>query len=56
MRLLVVFISVAIFLTTQKRELDPRLIGRWMMLYTKDVFGAIVKDEFFGKKYMDTYT
>ncbi|REG82089.1 hypothetical protein [Algoriphagus antarcticus] len=27
-----------------------------MMLYTKDAFGAIVKDEFFGKKHMDTYT
>jgi len=27
-----------------------------MMLYTKDASGLVVKDEFFGKKYLETYT
>jgi hypothetical protein len=55
MRLFLIFISLASFLTIQKRELDQRLIGQWTMLHTKDATGAIVKDEFYGKKYTETF-
>lgn len=56
MRIVLVFLSVLILAFFQKAERDPRLVGRWMMLFTKDSNGEIIKDEFYGKKYIETYT
>lgn len=39
----------------QKVERDPRLVGRWMFLYHLDPNGEVIKDEFFGKNYVQTY-
>lgn len=40
----------------QKAERDPRLVGKWTMLYSKDVNGEIILDEFYAKSYVETYT
>ncbi|MDO8965322.1 hypothetical protein [Algoriphagus sp.] len=56
MRIVLLFLSVFILAFFQKAERDPRLVGRWMMLFTKDSNGEIIKDEFYGKKYIETYT
>ena len=46
-------ISVAFI---QKAERDPRLVGKWTMLFSKDANGKIIKDEFYGKSYVETFT
>ena len=51
--LLIVIPVTLIF--SQKKDLDQRLVGRWMNLYSKDQDGKIIKDEFYGKKYIDTF-
>lgn len=56
MRIVLVFLSVFILAFPQKAERDPRLVGRWVMLFTKDAGGEIIKDEFYGKKYIETFT
>ncbi|MFN3999344.1 hypothetical protein [Algoriphagus sp.] len=56
MRIVLVLLSVFILAFSQKAERDPLLVGRWMMLFTKDASGEIVKDEFYGKKYIESYT
>jgi hypothetical protein len=40
---------------TQKKDLDQRLVGKWANLHAKDQDGEIIKDEFYGKKYIDTF-
>jgi hypothetical protein len=40
---------------SQKRDLDQRLLGKWMNLYAKDANGEIIKDDFYKKKYIDTF-
>lgn len=52
--LLVLLVCSAAFI--QKAERDPRLVGKWTMLYSKDENGEIVKDEFYGKSYIETFT
>ena len=52
--LLVLLVCSVAFI--QKAERDPRLIGKWTMLFTKDENGEIVKDEFYGKSYIETFT
>jgi len=54
--LLTFFVVSSIFLPVQKRELDTRLVGKWTMLFTLDANGEIVKDDFYGKRYVETYT
>lgn len=56
MRILIILILVVFGSFYQKSERDPRLVGKWMMLFSKDVNGEIVKDEFYGKNYVETYT
>lgn len=56
MRIILVFLSVVILAFSQKAERDTRLVGRWMMLFTKDASGEIVKNEFYGKNYVETFT
>ena len=33
----------------QKKELDLNLVGKWKLLFVKDVQGKMVEDEFSGK-------
>lgn len=40
----------------QKAERDPRLVGKWTILFSKDGNGDIIKDEFYGKSYVETFT
>jgi len=40
----------------QKKELDLKLVGKWKLLFVKDIEGKVVKDEFSGKGYIETYT
>jgi hypothetical protein len=40
----------------QKNNLDSRLFGQWTLLYTMDSQGEIIKDEFYGKNYIEEYT
>lgn len=56
MRIALILQSVFILVFSQKAERDPRLVGKWMMLFTRDSNGEIIKDEFYGKKYIETYT
>lgn len=35
---------------------DNRIVGKYTTLFSKDANGEIVKDEFYGKKYMETFT
>ena len=56
MQILIAFLSLACLAFFQKAERDPRLVGKWSILYSKDGNGEIVKDEFYGKGYVETYT
>lgn len=56
MRILVFLITVFLGFFLQKPERDPRLVGKWMMLFTLDSNGEIIKDEFYQKKYVEEYT
>jgi hypothetical protein len=47
------FTLLAIFI--QKSDSDPRLVGRWRFLYHLDPTGEVIKDEFYGKNYVQTY-
>ncbi|WP_026952742.1 hypothetical protein [Algoriphagus mannitolivorans] len=40
----------------QNAERDPRLVGKWTILFSKDGNGDTIKDEFYGKSYVETYT
>jgi hypothetical protein len=53
---LLIVTTLGCWFSDQKKELDPRLVGRWEMLFSKDVNGAIIKDDFYGKRYKETYT
>jgi hypothetical protein len=55
MQIIVVFLSVFILAFPQKAERDPRLVGRWMMLFSKEANGEIVKNEFYRKNYVETF-
>ncbi len=55
MRIVLVFLSGFILAFLQKAERDPRLVGRWMMLFTRDSNGEVIKDEFFRKNYVETF-
>lgn len=35
---------------------DNPLFGKYTILFSKDANGEIIKDEFYGKKYMETFT
>lgn len=56
MRIVPIFLYVISLAFSQKAERDPRLVGKWMMLFTKDANEEIIKDEFYGKSYVETYT
>lgn len=56
MQIIIFLLSVAILAFSQKAERDPRLVGKWVILFSKDANGEIIKDEFFGKRYEETYT
>jgi hypothetical protein len=56
MRILIVILSITILAFSQKAERDSRLVGKWMILFSKDANGEIIKDEFYGKHYVETYT
>ena len=51
-----VFLGLTILPFYQQTERDPRLIGKWVILFSKDANGEIIKDEFYGKRYVGTYT
>jgi hypothetical protein len=58
MKLLKVFFLLLVFTHlgfSQKKELDQRLVGRWLNLFVKDLNGEIIKNKFHGKNYIDTY-
>ncbi|WP_144604417.1 hypothetical protein [Algoriphagus algorifonticola] len=55
-RFLLVILLVISTAFIQKVERDPRLVGKWTMLFSKDVNGKIIKDEFYGKSYVETFT
>jgi hypothetical protein len=55
-RIILVFLSLMILAFSQKAERDPRLVGKWTILYSKDANGEIIQDEFYGKRYVETYT
>jgi hypothetical protein len=55
MRITLIFLTVSILAFSQKAERDSRLVGKWTMLYSKDANGETIKDEFFGKGYVETY-
>ena len=56
MRISILLILLLFSAFSQKAERDPRLVGKWMMLFSKDANGEIRKDEFYGKRYVETYT
>lgn len=56
MRCLSIILLIGFLSPLQKAERDPRLVGKWTMLYSKDANGKIIKDEFFGKNYIEEYT
>lgn len=35
---------------------DNRIVGKYTSLFSKDANGGIIKDEFYGKKYVETFT
>lgn len=55
MRIAIFILSIGFWPLNQQAERDPRLIGKWTMLFSKDENGEIVKDEFYGKRYVETY-
>jgi hypothetical protein len=40
----------------QKKELDLKIVGKWKHLFSKDVQGKMVEDEFSGKGYIENFT
>ncbi|OOG68752.1 hypothetical protein B0E43_22000 [Algoriphagus sp. A40] len=32
------------------------MVGKWVILFSKDANGEIIKDEFYGESYLETYT
>jgi hypothetical protein len=55
-RYLLIILLVISTAFIQKAERDPRLVGKWTMLFSKDANGKIIEDEFFGKSYVETFT
>ena len=41
---------------SQTKLVDNHLAGKYIILFSKDANGEIIKDEFYGKKYMETFT
>lgn len=56
MQILIAFLILACLAFFQKAERDPRLVGKWSMLFSKDGNREIVNDEFYGKGYVETFT
>ncbi|WP_296705793.1 hypothetical protein [Algoriphagus sp.] len=56
MRYFLTLICIVFLSFSQKAERDPRLVGKWIMLYSLDANGEIEKNEFYGKRYVETYT
>ena len=56
MRISILLILILFGSFSQKVERDPRLVGRWMMLFSLDTTGEVIKDEFYQKKYVEEYT
>jgi hypothetical protein len=56
MKILIVLILIILGTFYQKPERDPRLVGKWIMLFSKDSNGQIIQDKFLGKGYVETYT
>ena len=56
MRISILLILILFGSFSQKVERDPRLVGRWMMLFSLDATGEVIKDEFYQKKYVEEYT
>lgn len=56
MRISILLILILFGYFSQKVERDPRLVGRWMMLFSLDTTGEVIKDEFYQKKYVEEYT
>lgn len=56
MRISILLILILFGAFSQKVERDPRLVGRWMMLFSLDATGEVIKDEFYQKMYVEEYT
>jgi len=51
-----IFLSINNDCFPQKKELDLNIVGKWELLFSKDVNGKILKDDFSGKGYIETFT
>lgn len=56
MRYYLTILVISLVAFTQKADRDPRLVGKWIILFSKDGNGEIVRDEFYGKSYIETFT
>lgn len=56
MQKIIYFNLIIISLIVQSYEHDPRLFGKWIFLYSMNSNGEILRDEFFGKRYIEEYT
>lgn len=56
MQKIIYFNLIIISLIAQSYERDPRLFGKWILLYSMNSNGEILRDEFFGKGYIEEYT
>jgi len=54
--ILSIFLSLNNNCFPQKKELDLRIVGKWELLFSKDLEGKVVKNEFSGKGYVETFT
>jgi hypothetical protein len=54
--ILSIFLSLNNNCFPQKKELDLRIVGKWEILFSKDLEGKVVKNEFSGKGYVETFT
>jgi len=55
-QIIIVIFCFTFFGFSQEKDLDQRLIGKWVILFSKDATGKVLKDDFSGKGYIDTYT
>jgi hypothetical protein len=51
-----IFLSINNHCFAQKKDLDSRIVGKWELLFSKDLEGKVVKNEFSGKGYVETFT
>ncbi|MBA4302420.1 hypothetical protein SAMN03080617_01819 [Algoriphagus alkaliphilus] len=54
--ILSIFLSINNDCFPQKKELDLKIVGKWELLFSKDIEGKLVKNEFSGKGYIETFT